>query len=534
MNSQLFIALPPTILILTFLALIAVRIIKPANRNYWLAASAGVFSSLIAALGFHSFWKISQSINPWNFDSQISINLFIIADNRSWLVTICALVLLLAFVSTRASRSAGLVKIEENWTDLSSAILITFASLVAILSGNLLFLIFSLALIDYLLIFFRFMAPLSNGQVIDYLFPHFLLKIISLLFVFGAIIVGFSEDRSLTYQNLSPIQILMIFLAASIRLGVFPPKLKSNGKETSKFADNTLYLLLITLAPVVVVVTRISEIEKALPYSRIILTVFGLSVLLAALRWLGSEVEKYAPYAWINGIGGFVIVSGMLLKTEASLSWGVIFLLCGGLISFLFSGAKYSRLMKWFIAITLSGLPLTASWLGMDLYLPFAGILLFFFFSQSILLAGVILSAPEPFLPSTPERWTVILDGFGAGILMITLISATTIRSITGLIPVLGTTTVRFIVPALIVCVFGLCTAAYFQRKKRAKISIDAVINRTIIITGSASKLGIIARPIIAIFSGLNKLLESQSGILWSILLLVLLLTLFQQVGAGG
>ena len=253
--------------------------------------------------------------------------------------------------------------------------------------------------------------------------------------------------------------------------------------------------------------------------------------MLSAISWVVSRDSHQGRHYWIVGIASLVVASSASGNPDATLAWGLALLLPGGLI--LISTYCNRWLTPLFIlgALALSGLPYTPNWQSVTFYTrEFHPAWILLLASQALFFTGYILHLLKKSQPDNPiERWLGVI--YAWGLFLIVLVNylfawwmANGSLTISGQQPALLSSW-----PALFNLV--LLPVAWFASGRMPRwVKLFSKLSAVL-------SFGKILRPLWTIFYWLRRafqfisqVLESQSGILWALLLLVLLLSLFSQV----
>ena len=247
----------------------------------------------------------------------------------------------------------------------------------------------------------------------------------------------------------------------------------------------------------------------------------------AGWMWFSSSAETQGRPYWIVGLASLLGASSLVSDPVLSASWGVTLVLNGGLL-FLFS--TRTRKILWLPLFSLVGIiavpfSLTAGvWVttGDSSWIP----ILFILPAQSLLAGGFLrqLLQPGERLDGSRERWTLILYVSGLSLLFAILL-------ILGFWGWSGVPRIGVWWASIIVLVF---TGLFFYLGSRKKaishlefLPWNNATTQAILKNFGKSLVTLVER----FFLILSSTLEGEGGIIWSILILVLILSL---VALGG
>jgi len=270
-----------------------------------------------------------------------------------------------------------------------------------------------------------------------------------------------------------------------------------------------------------------------------LLILTALASLYGSFMWFTSLDELDARPYWLVALAGMSIASVIRGRPEASVAWGLALILVGGLVFQYYSRRKETTLVVPALAVLgLSGLPYTPSasgWEGL-IVLPFSPLDVIYLITHALLLMGTVrlLMKPGTSLKGT-ERWLQIIYLLGLAILILS-------QWVIGIFGWEGSLTPGiWWAPILSIIMTGI-----FYISTLRHIPIDEL-------EGTLQRLSwinyiwkLIAKQFALFFSlewlyrfiyqifrilqrvqtNFTALLEGQGGILWTILFLVLIVTI--------
>jgi hypothetical protein len=360
-------------------------------------------------------------------------------------------------------------------------------------------------------------------------------RIISQVFLLWAVIIAHSNLLEISITSIDQSITPFLLLAVGIRLGILPitPSFNSQLHQQPGFLPA---FTLIPIASCLALLCRIAAIGAPPNWTALLLVLAALAALYGSLSWLtqadGWENQTY----WIITLGSLAVASALRMQPGACQALGISQLLAGGLL-FHYSIRPLWLLPLLFIGgLSLSALPWTPTWLAVRLYAaPFQPLLVLFLLSQALALAGYVRHSLQTAQKSLGlERWVWALYVWGLVLFILGSLVITWRSFSNGQNPLLAHPGLVESWPGLFIVVF----AATIILLARSKIKIP---NWSLRIFQALQDLEWPYRFIWRVlrtgryfFQWSNTLLESQAGILWAFLLLVLLLTLFVPANLGG
>ncbi|HEX9012193.1 MAG TPA: hypothetical protein VF813_01710, partial [Anaerolineaceae bacterium] len=186
-------------------------------------------------------------------------------------------------------------------------------------------------------------------------------------FVLWAVLSSWTQGTTLAWDTISGSAGIFLLLAAGLRLGVLPLHLPFAEEPDMRRGLGTL-LRLIPTASSLVLLARMPVAVTSIPWIGILAALTASAGLYAAGMWsLAADEISGRPY-WIIGMASLAVISALHGQPTASLAWGVILLLTGGMI-FLYSARSRRLSIFWALgAACITGLPFTlasSGWTGL-------------------------------------------------------------------------------------------------------------------------------------------------------------------------
>lgn len=562
------------------------------RANAWTAAVLPAIIAWIAILFLRPVQPGLILLRRWEPEDIFPFSPALVFDQVSWSFGVMLLTLLLAGLLTDAIRGQD-KRAPDLRTWLASHLTVS-VNYLAILAGNLLTLLILWFLVDLLEFVIRLSSAESSNQS-EKLVINLSLRLASITLAgSGLAIFGLTAWQDF----LQPTQpaVFLILLAAAIRIGIFPftPVNAFNGEEdgTGEPSEKKLFPAslntLLALAPTasnLILMRRSADwlIEQTAPpvSYNLILILIGIAILTSAFKWL--QIFSRPPLIqrstglshWIAGIAGLALISTLLQNPAGSLSWGVILLGAGGIQSLFTHRPAALRWLSYLGALTLSSLPFTPSWVGVNVFREpirnlqpdlqaIEGILylLLLLAGQAVFLAGFIRSSQRQEILQLPERWiwliyTVGLLALPGSLWGITWISNQTYPQPTwlesglalGILIIAGFIIQRpqgwFRRPAGSSNHLAPVASTWTLDQAPVDTTIEPGIKRAQVSSVQYRLPGNwlswmmrlswqFYQALCRLAAGISRILEGPAGLLWALLLLTLLASLITQSGLGG
>lgn len=478
------------------------------------------------------------SLAEWYLGEGASMGLVFQLDQSSWGYAFGLASLLLAVILTAA---AGL-KIPENPWPWTGALMVTAASLVAVLAKTPLALITAWSIIDILEVVVVLRTVTSARQK-QQVIVSFGARLAGILAVVWAVLASRARGQGLTLDSFPTEVGIFLLLAAGLRLGVIPLHLPFTEEFRLQRGLGTT-VQLASSASSLVLLSRLPPTVVPPDWAPYFLIFTSLAAVYGALRWLtAGDVLDGRPY-WLIAIAGLAMGSAIRGHPEASLAWGTAMLFAGGSV-FLFSARNWAlRILIFLSAIGLTGLPFTpaaSGWRGL-VVLPFNLLDIVIILAHAILVMGFVrhLLAERA---STEE-----MEGWAKTTYTLGLMILGASYWVTGVFGWEGSLTVgNWWASAVssVLCVGGVIGFTAIKRTAHRQPELAGnwfalLAGRVANILARFITLGWFYRLAALVFSLLQRLvnfisllLEGEGGIIWAFVLLTLILSLLLPGGGG-
>ena len=530
------------ILLVTSLVLFLIRLLRPNFPYMWLiGATTTTLAWLLVLL---SRWLYSDSlpvvipIVTWQPEILFPISPTLIIDNISWIMALSVVSLASASILTDVGRQDnGVDRQRPGW---SANLSLSAFALLAVLSENLLTILLAWAAIDLVELVIWIPRSSKSGYriTIEAVILNYSLRTAGILVVIAAGLVANAFDSWVNLPLSNPQIGLLLVMACCLRLGVIPAIVPLSTSEPRKGLD--VLLRLTPAAASLAILPRITLVNTPSTFSILVMILAFMALIYGCLAWLTSPTAQQAGAYWVMSAASLAVIAVFRGEPAASLAWTVSLLLAGGLILLYHSHHRRLTPLMLIAAFGLSMLPYSLSWFGVWVYgTPPTGFDILLLLFQSLLIVGYLLHTlkPEPKLDRA-ERWIWLIYPTGLTILVISnlglgWLSAQSANSFTPELPTWLETW-----PALASGILILLLLLLSRRRHLLEGPVTEVIANSFQRVFSFRWLFGIIRAIYSalrnISSWLSLLLEGQAGILWTLLLLALLLSLITQVQFGG
>ncbi len=505
------------LLFVSGLTLIVLRVVQPSARYTWLVAVSGGILAMLSVLLWLAQMPFELVLPAWQPNSLFSTPILFRADEISWPFSISIAALTLAALLTAA---AGPVFVNSYaWVGVLA---LGGVGILAVTAENPLTLLLVWASLDLTELFtqLRSVEGKTNNEKVVISFST---RVFGLALLLWANIASAAGGSVFDFKSMSAGSGLYLIAAAGLRLGVFPLHLPYSPDSSLRRGLGTS-LRLISAASSMVVLAHVPAESLNSIATPILITLALVATLYGGWMWLRAPDELNGRPYWIISIVSLAVISALTGNPTGAIAWGCSLILVGG--SLFLSSVQLPWLNRAMLAgaWSLSSLPfsLTAgAWLGnLGIFLPFV------IAAQALTVAGFIRHALRPIGRDSLEAqpgWARAV--YPAGILLLILI-----QFLLGLAGWNGAMQVGAWLQAVIA---SLLTFGLVWAMPRFRI-LNPI--RAHWITSTASQFGGISRLLWSLYRSLAGIsqtiiltLEGEGGIMWTLLFLILFISLLTQ-----
>ncbi len=534
--------LPIVLLLTAALAIFIVDRVRPKYGTSWLIAAASCIIAWLIIIFLRLRLPTTLSFLSWDRpDLFLQGQFSFLLDYQSWPYALALMTITLAVILTDAART----RYDSAPAAWSASLVISALGLLALQSGTSLTLMIIWVIVDifeliYLLVL-EDSTPFNVRIILSYA-----VRTASILMLFFATTQGWESGISFNLGQIPVSAGLFTLLAAGLRLGVLPLNLPFlQEPKLSRGTGN-----IIRLAPVASSLCLLARLPaNLLPdnfrgWMPLFNGLLALAALYAAIRWLSASDEIQGRPFWIVGWAALATAAAINGAPQASVPWGVALLLPGSLLFLYFPRVQRMNFLLILGLIGLVGLPFTplaSGWEG----LIANGLTLWtflFILAHAILVLGYIHQALQPGgEPRTLESWARLVYPLGL-IIIIQAILVLAFVGWPGSLTIgrwwLAAVSNGLIVAAMVLVQrFGI-SPPYIQLPTSstfAQISgwvlprLEPVFRLDWIYRG----LWFVNNLFGKILRAISSIIEGDGGLLWTILLLVLLISLLTSILGG-
>jgi hypothetical protein len=515
--------LAPFLVLISTAAFIAfLGVVRPRFVYHWVLAAIGSMAAWVLMWITAAQVPVVIGVLEGNFQGLALPTLAFRVDEITWPLGLAVVTLTLAVIFTDASRAA-----ETSWLVWAGDLGLSAVGLAAVMAGNPSTMLLAWTIVD-LIELGILLRQLDREEMRRRAFIFFAMNLLGTLVVFGAMIAAGSEGVRMNLDRIPAQSVVYLILAVGLRMGVFPLQVAFLRDVHHQRGQGTLLRL---IPPVVSLslLAHSSVVEVSAAWRLLLLFSAVLASAYGGIAWARSENELRGRLFWIIGVAGLCFASAVQGQQGAVLAWGLALLYPGAAL-FLSSVRRKLMLPIGILSLfTFSALPFSPTYAGLRMYQPLQPFLLLMPLAQLLLIGGYtrfMLKETEPL--TGVEPWVRIIYLIGLAILPVTHIASVYIGP-----PIMAQGSIP-IWPLLVVLGLAMIGVVAYWRKWHVPDNLFNRLDRffslrwidNLIVWGS-SLLEQTAQLI-------TRTVEGEGGVLWTLLFLVMLVSILSQLGTGG
>ena len=355
-------------LLLTAIILLVLQFVAPNFRYNWLIATGGTLLGWISVFVWQPQMPLAVQFPAWQPEVLFSQSPTFVGDGIAWTFTLSLTTLCLAIILTAVVRSNFPRPI--NWV---GTLILTSLGILAVLADNPLTLVLIWAAIDIseLIAQMRVMKDpaLSERTVIA-----FASRAAGTFVLLWADMVSVANGQTLDFRSAPPEAGLYLILAVGLRIGVLPLHLPYSGESSLRRGFGT-GLRMISAASSLILLARIPPTSLASPITAYLSILVALAAIYGGWQWLRAPDELTGRPFWLIGMGSLAVAAALRANPVGATAWGCRLILSGGA---LYSSSEQNKWLTRALLIGawgISGLPfsLTATGWNSGLVPPLLG-----------------------------------------------------------------------------------------------------------------------------------------------------------------
>jgi hypothetical protein len=517
----MLILLPVFVMLLAALALLILRHARPQFKYPWMVAAGGATLALISVF----LWQIrlpqTISLPSWQPVAEFNYLPAWTADGISWPYALALTALAAAVILT------SLVRVENESMPWGGTLTLCAVGILATAAANPLTLILAWSVIDLVELVIMLRSTEGENQTQGVVIA-FAVRLAGTGLLLWANTISIAAGGPLDFRSMPASTGIYLLIAVGLRLGVLPLHLPYRKENVLRRGFGTS-LRLVSAAASLVLLARIPPSASQSPLTPVLLILAAISALYAGWMWLRSSDEIQGRPFWVLGLESLAIAASLRGNPAGSAGWGIALILSGGLLFLYSSRLKKINWIPWLGIWGISALPFSISAAGWQASNNISWLLAVPFLpAQALLMNGFIRHTLHPGETSleSQEKWVKVLYPTGLSL----LVGMTILLGLWGWE---GAHTVGVwlwaVVTILLATGFFLLAIKFRARIFTGNISVQWT---------EISPIGRLYNLLSSIFGFLERIarifttsLEGEGGLLWSLLLLVLIISILSTRG---
>jgi len=310
------------LLFLTALALLILRVTRPAFRFAWLVAIGGSLLAWITVFIWQVRMPISLALLPWQPASLFADSPAFIADGLSWPYALSLVTLCLAVLLTGVARQSF-----PNSLTWAGTLTLVGLGLLAVTAANPLTLVLVWTAIDLteLVSLLRSVnTPAANERVVI----SFAVRVAGIGLLLWANIVSLSLGSRMDFQSIPPQAGLLLLVAAGLRLGVLPLHLPYTSELALRRGFGTT-LRLVSAASSLILLRHVPAESLNSGFTLLLLVLSCLAALYAGWMFLRAADELSGRPFWMIGLAALSVAAALRGNPIGAAAWSCSLILAG-------------------------------------------------------------------------------------------------------------------------------------------------------------------------------------------------------------
>jgi hypothetical protein len=517
-----FVILPLLVVFGTAALISVLGVVRPRFRYHWLLAVFGTLAAWILAWLLRL--RFSSSVGPLegNALGLALPSLSFSVDPINWALALAILTIGLAVLLTDVSRIH-----QTGWVVWAGDLGLIGVGLMAVLAANPTTMLLAWTVVDLIELGIQ-LRELRDEEMRRRAFIFFTLNLLGTMTVLGAVIASGSVGIRMQFSSIPTEAQVYLILAVGLRMGVFPLQVAFLKDIRQQRGQGTL-LRLVPPAVSLALLAHTAGVPTQVALRPVLLAFAVLAAVYGAIVWFRVQDDLRGRLYWIIALAGFCFAGAIQSSPEAVVSWGLAMLYPGAAL--FLSSVRTRRMLPIGILSVLSllAVPFTPTFSGLMLYRPFQFLLLLLPLAHVLLIGGFIrhmMRETEPL--AGVEPWVRAVYMVGLALLPLTHIVSAFIT------PGLFAPTMLPVWPMLVFLLgVGLGVFAFWRKWQFQTVILDQ-LDRIFSLRWLFRLLGWIYAGLKEIVNGITWLLEGEGGLLWTLVFLVILVSILGQLGQAG
>lgn len=386
----MFIILTLSLLALATIALTVVRVMQPEFRFSWLLTAVSALLAWFMVL----LWqvRIPQTLNlpAWKPAELFLDSPVFMVDGIAWAYALALMSMVLASLLTAVARP-GFPQL-MGW---AGTIGLAALGILAVLADNPLTLVLVWAALDLAELFIQ-LRSVGGPQLNERVVTAFAIRVGGSGLLLWASLVSLSVGTRMNFESTPPQAGIYLLAAAGLRMGIFPLHLPFSAESGLRRGFGTS-LRLVSAASSLVLLARVPSSSVVSPLTPVLLTLTALAAVYGGWMWLRANNDLNGRPFWVLGMAALAVAAALRGNPTGSAAWGIALVLSGTALFLTSIEHRWLKRMLLLGVWGISALPFSTTATGWQSGMPSSWVFWpFFIAAQALLTAGYIRHALRP------------------------------------------------------------------------------------------------------------------------------------------
>ena len=319
----MLILLTVLLLFLVAISLVILYWVRPEFRYLWLVAASGAMVGWISVISWRFRLPLTFQLPAWEPASLFLETLSFTVDTLTWPFALSIITLVLAVILTASARENFPAPIP--W---AAVLVLGGLGLLAVLANNPLSLLMVWSAIDLAELVAQ-LRSVDGPQPSEKVITAFAARIAGIGMLLWANMVSISAGTPMNFQNAPSQAGLYLLLAAGLRLGVLPLHLPYASESAIRRGFGSA-LRLVSAASSLILLARIPTSSVLSVFTPYLLSFAALAAIYGGWMWLRASDEMTARPFWLIGLASLAMASALRGNPVGAAAWGCALILSGG------------------------------------------------------------------------------------------------------------------------------------------------------------------------------------------------------------
>lgn len=370
-----------------FLAALVIAILywlRPEFRYFWLVAAGSALLGWVSVLTWQFRLPLGFQLPRWQPATLFLESLSFTADSLSWPFAFSIITLTFAVILTATARENFPAPIP--W---AATLVLGGLGLLAVLANNPLSLLMVWAAIDLAELVAQ-LRSVDGPQPSEKVVTAFAARVAGIGALLWANMVSISTGSPMNFQDAPTQAGLYLLLAAGLRLGVLPLHLPYASESAIRRGFGSA-LRLISAASSLILLARIPAASVISVFTPFLLSLIAMAAIYGGWMWLRAPDELTARPFWLIGVTSLAMAAALRGNPVGAAAWGCGLILSGGALFLSSAHHIWLRRALWIGVWGITALPFSITATGWESgSLSFWPVWPFLLIAQALLLAGYL------------------------------------------------------------------------------------------------------------------------------------------------